>query len=249
MKQLGMLLVVLSLGATACSGSPTVVVGQLETEVARALAQTQAAYSPTPAATDTDAPTATPAPTDTPAATDTPEPTNTPRPTATRRPTATPDIGTLDNPFPYGIEVPLTWTGGGQSSEWSLQVLEVIRGDDANRLARQANTFNDDPPAGASWMFVKVKVTLTGGDAMQFDYTDLVVISGGQMFDAFDFSVCCTDDMGYRKLEANIAVPGTSVEGWIIRPVMLDDAEPRLALNIDMFNPDLDEGLFFDLSP
>jgi hypothetical protein len=245
------LLVCLSL--TACVGSPTVSADQLQTEVAVALAQTQAAHSPTPEATATEAVTSTPAPTETPTATNTPaatstrEPTNTPRPTSTRRPTATPSLGTLNSPFPYGLDVPLRRSSRGQTSEWSLQVLEVIRGDEANAIARRANTFNDAPPAGASWMFVKVKVTLVSGAAFTLDHYELAVISGGQIFGGFDFSVCCTDDIGYAELDASIALPGTSVEGWVIRPVILDDAKPLLALNIDDSSPNLDDGLFFSL--
>jgi len=133
-------------------------------------------------------------------------------------------------------------------SDWSLQVLEVIRGEEANTIVHRANQFNDEPPAGTSWMLVKVKVTLVDGQVLTFDYSDAAILSGGQLFVGLDFSVCCTEERGYPEIDAKIAAPGFSAEGWIIRPVMLDDPHPLLVLNVDLFNPSLEDGLFFALS-
>lgn len=213
----------------------------LETAVAQALQATAQAASPTPKST------ATPRPTSTPAATRTPRPTV---PTRTPRPTSTPDYGTAaSNPFPFGYEVSLTRSeNGNEVTDWTLQVLEVIRGEEADRLVHRANQFNDPPPAGTSWMFVKVKVTLVSGQVLTFDDSDAAILSGGQLFVGFDFSACCTDDVGYPEIDAKIAAPGYSSEGWIIRPVMLDDEKPLLVLNVDMFNPSIEDGLFFALT-
>jgi hypothetical protein len=181
--------------------------------------------------------------------TNTPAGTNTPKPTQTPRPTATPKLGTLDNPYPYGVEAPLTHTSNSQRSNFTIQVLNRIRGDDANNIIHTANTFNDDPPAGTSWMLVQVKVTLTDGSAFKITSHDVSVISGGQIFGGFDFSACCTEDMGFPELDASIALPGTSVEGWVIRPVFLTDEKPLLALGINTYQPNMNKGIFLSLHP
>jgi hypothetical protein len=232
----------LMVGLAACSSPATLSPNQMQTEIAAAVAATQAAQQLSPVLTSTPAATNTQEPTNTPAATSTPKPTNTPRPTAT------PDQGTIKSPFPFGEEVSLYRESFGQRSDWSLQVQDVIRGDEADTIVRRANQFNDEPPAGASWMLIKVKVTLLKGAAFTLDATDIAVISGGQIFAGVEFGVCCTEDNGYPELDANIALPGTSVEGWVIRPVLLNDEKPLLALNIDEYQPNLDDGLFFDLS-
>jgi hypothetical protein len=232
-----LVIVALSFGLAACAAPATVSPQQVQTEVALALAQTQAAFSPTPPP-----PSATP----TPAATATPRATATPGPTRTPRPTATPNVGSLKLPYPLGEEITLTYEAGGQRSEFSFQVLEVIRGDEANLIVKRANMFNDDPPGGASWMLARVRVTLLSGAAYQLRAPDVGVISGGQIFAGFA-SVCCTEDRGYPLLDANIAAPGVGVEGWVIRPVLLTDDRPVLALGLSSFQPDLNDGLYFAL--
>ena len=179
--------------------------------------------------------------------TNTPAGTNTPKPTKTPRPTPTPKLGTLDAPYPYEMEVPLTSTSNGQKSTFTVQVLNVIRGDEANAIVKSANQFNDEPPAGASWMLIKLNVMLTGGSAFRLTNYDISVISGGQIFGGFARSVCCMEDAGYGKLDANIALPGTSVFGWVIRPVLLTDEKPLLALGMNNFKPDLDDAIFIAL--
>jgi len=158
-----------------------------------------------------------------------------------------PVYGTMRSPFPFGEEASLNNKANGQHSDWTLQVLDVIRGYDANKIIHNSNMFNGSPPAGASWMLIKVKVTLKSGDALSLNAYDISVVSGGQFFSGLQF-VCCTGDFGYPELNANIASPGTSVVGWVIRPVLINDEKPLLALNINSFNRDLDKGLFFALS-
>jgi hypothetical protein len=179
--------------------------------------------------------------------TQTPSGTNTPQPTRTPRSSPTPKVGTLDMPYPYEREVPLAYTLLGNKSYFTVQVLNVIRGDEANAIVKKANQFNDDPPAGTSWMLVKVNVMLTDGSPLKLTSYDIGVISGGQIFAGLDFSVCCTEEMGYGELDANIALPGTSVFGWVIRPVVLTDEKPLLAFGLKSYNQDLDKAIFVAL--
>ena len=233
-------LLALATAAAACGGPATVPPGKVQTEIARALAATVTAFTPTAAPPTT---TTTPAPTQTPRATVTPRPTNTPRPTAT------PDQGSQASPFPYGQERTLQSTlADGRTSEVSFVVMEVIRGPEADAIVRRANLFNDEPPAGASWMLIKLRVTLQSGAAFSIDASDVAVVSGGQLFSGLQLAVCCTGDVGYPELDASIAAPQTSVDGWVIRPALLADPRPLLVLGLNAFEPDLDEGLFFALT-
>ena len=205
----------------------------------------------TPVATiEVSEPTAAPRSTDTPRPTSTPRPTNTPVP-PTATPTATPVWGTLDAPFPLGEEAHLSMRVRviDNLSDFSIQVADVIRGDEANRIVYTANMFNDEPPQGTSWMLVKVIVTLNDGGPLVIDASDFAVVSGGQIFGGLDIQAvaCCTEEVGYPELHATIASPGTTVEGWIVRPVFVDDEKPLLALGINPLYPDLSDGIYFAL--
>ena len=259
------IVVLMIVSLMACSTPPAVSPYLIQTKVAQALAETQAVSTsnsmpsdtqvvdtPTPIPSDTPSETVTPIPTAKPSSTRTPKPTN--APTAT----ATPSRGTLNSPFKYNEEVSLfsaylsdvSLIGelDERQSKWTLQVLEVIRGDEANAIIYDANSFNDAPPAGTSWMLVKVKVTLLDGEALTLSAYDIAFISNGILYAGSNWGACCTQDIGYEELDANIALPGTSVEGWVIRPVFLDDTKPLLALNLDDYSPNMGKGLFFELS-
>ncbi|MCE5260221.1 MAG: hypothetical protein LLG44_14360 [Chloroflexi bacterium] len=227
------------LSCTTSHDKPTI---DIEWEVAKALAQTAEAFTSTPLPTETMPTTNTPVPTRTIAVTNTPKPTKIPVPTATIT------RGSFNSPFPFAEEIDLVNSSSDKKSEWSLQVLNVIRGDEANYIINDANQFNDDPPVNTSWMLIKVKVTLKNGNALTLDASDLSVISNGLLYAGSTFGVCCTENNGYPELDANIAVPGTSVEGWVIRPVGIDDKAPLMALNITKYSPDMTKGLFFALS-
>jgi hypothetical protein len=98
-------------------------------------------------------------------------------------------------------------------------------------------------------MLIQVKVTLEEGAAYRLTNYGVDVISGGQIFGGTSNFVCCTEEVGFAELDANIALPGTSVEGWVIRPVLLTDEKPLLALGLNSYSPDLKDGVFFVLHP
>ena len=97
-------------------------------------------------------------PTEMPDSTSTPEPTATVAPTATPQPEPTPTTGAIgtgrSNPVPLG-EV-------GQAGDWEIQVLEVVRGDDAYNRLIEANQFNDPAPQGMEYAVVNVRVKYNG---------------------------------------------------------------------------------------
>ena len=71
-------------------------------------------------------------------------------------PTSEPALpgGARDNPFPFGE---LAETG-----DWDLQVLEVVRGEDASDMLLEANPFNEPPPDGYEYVLVNMFARYTG---------------------------------------------------------------------------------------
>lgn len=158
--------------------------------------------------------------------------------------------GTRAMPVPFGTPVALTDTAFGETWSWSLQVLEVIRGDAANAIVAQAGPYyNDKPEAGTSWMLIKLRVTLDAGGVFTFSSHDVDVLASGQLFSGHRYDVCCIEELGYPWLDASLADPGTSVEGWAVLPVATDESAPLLVLNVDEHRTDLEDGVYLALTP
>ncbi len=158
--------------------------------------------------------------------------------------------GTRSSPVPFGVPVALTNTAFGETWSWSLQVLEVIRGDAANVIVEQAEPhYNSKPEAGTSWMLIKLRVTLDAGGVFTFSSHDVNVLASGQLFSGHRYDVCCIEELGYPWLDASIADPGTSVEGWAVVPVATDESAPLLVLNVDEHRTELEDGVYLSLTP
>jgi hypothetical protein len=50
------------------------------------------------------------------------------------------------------------------TGDWEVTLLEVVRGEDAAKLAQEANQFNEPAPAGNGYVAVKLRVRFTGTD-------------------------------------------------------------------------------------
>jgi len=181
-------------------------------------------------------PSPTPLPTDTALPTKTPKNTNTPLPTKTPRPTSTPKAGTLENPLPYGVT---SWyvESGGIRSEYTITVLENIRGADAWVAVSRANMFNDEPPQGMEYILIHIEIAHTGNDSgvVEIDEYDFGIETQNQLFDAFDTSVCCLEDVGYPELDVAL-LAGAKADGWIALPVFIEDNGPLLTIKFNMFD-------------
>lgn len=161
----------------------------------------------------------------------------------------TPSIGNINNPYPFDSDIDLVYTAmGGEKSYFRLRVAEIIRGESANDLVRQANMYNENPLPGTSWMLINLSVTLDDGTAIFLDGYDFSVISSGKIYSGFDtVSACCLRDLGLPEFETNIAIPGTTANGWITRLVNTSDTKPLLVINLDEYNTDLGQGIYFSL--
>ncbi|RIK38093.1 MAG: hypothetical protein DCC58_17120, partial [Chloroflexi bacterium] len=98
-----------------------------------------------------------------------PAPTSTPRPIATATPVPSPTPPVVGqsraNPIPFGAT--------GATSDWEVQVLEVVRGADALARLKDANQFNADPLPGMEYVLASIRVKYIGAesDAQSIDFT------------------------------------------------------------------------------
>ena len=195
-----------------------------------AISQTQSAYTSTPDLANISFATPTLA-------------TLTPPPTDIPTVSPIPEIGSKDSPIPFGQKGTLTDPLSGGT--FDLQVHEVLRGEQASYLIRQASTKNLNPPQGMEYILIKVTVTLDSGNLNLGDY-DFIVFSNGNLSDSFSSPVCCMTNVGYQIFHAELSSLGSSTDGWIVRMAYINDPKPLL---IYRTGNDLSNGVYFSLSP
>lgn len=178
------------------------------------------------------------------------EPTSEPtaEPTATAEPTSTPlpppEGTSRGNPYPMDALV--------EAPNWDIQVLEVVRGEEAWAAIQAANQFNEPPPDGMQYVLVRLKAVSTHADAESH------LISGS------DFHL--TGDRFQRYRNASVVAPepelsgelftGGETEGWIAFAVGQDEGQLMLVVDeLANFDDDrfryiaLDEGASVTVDP
>lgn len=98
--------------------------------------------------------------------------------------------------------------------DWEIQVLEVLRGDEAMALLEQASPFNKphkDP--NMEYTLVRLRVKYIGADAAKHIYGKVFrsLGSAGEIYDAVSFIDIETPA---PELEADLP-PGGETEGWV----------------------------------
>lgn len=131
------------------------------------------------------------------------------------------------NPASVGTTLPFTVKDILSDYGGTLNIQEVIRGEQAWQMIHEANMFNDEPAAGYEYMLAKAKVTITRNakadtavDLWNGDFT-LVSTSGT----AYDNQSVVTPD---PKIDASIYA-GSSNEGWVVFMVKKNDESPLIA--------------------
>jgi len=214
-----------------------------------ACAPSQQAIQTAIARTQTAIKTSTRRPTVTPQATHTLIPTLTFIPThipiITPRKTPTPNVGTLDNPFPFGMLATLSRSSGGEKIIFILQIKTVMRGQDAWSAIYSANRFNDAPPAGMEAIMIELYAkNISTSGILKFEKYDFSIVSRGRFIDAFDYSPCCLKNAGFLEFEILLA-PNGEASGWIASMVSEGDQSPILAAGSDQSGRG---GIYFSLA-
>lgn len=179
-------------------------------------------------------------PTETVAPTDTPAPTNTPAPTATPEPTMTPTpppVG-IGRSNPFGVGELVT------APNWDVQVLEVIRGEDAWALITQANQFNDPPSEGNEYILVRISATSTYADDEAHRISDSdFKLTGNRLVRYRPASVVSPEP----ELDAELFAGGQA-EGWAVFEVGQEESELMLIVD-ELFSFDDDRFRYIALEP
>jgi hypothetical protein len=192
-----------------------------------------------------------PAPTRTAGPSETPEPTSTPRPTATAKPTATPTV------IPLGFSRSKPFAAGSPAAvpNWTVQVREVRRGEEAWKTIQAANFYNDPAPEGMEYVLIKLWVQSRHDDE-----------SAENSIGACDFAVTGDRLRLYTCNIVSILVPeprldarlysGGETEGWVA--YLVGQGEGSLLLMVDeTFNfsdsanryLQIEEGAVIEISP
>ena len=117
--------------------------------------------------------------------------------------------GTLNNPANMGETVVVKIAG----KTLEITVLDVIRGDNAYKLIKNANIINPDPKQGYEYLLVKVRFAYTEG-------------KGSLHVSSYDFKAY-VDGAGYSptwvvlpkdkpEFKGVDLIPGGQTEGWIV---------------------------------
>jgi hypothetical protein len=148
---------------------------------------------------------------------DTPLPTTTPAPATT--PTAPPQGFSRSNPFPA--------TGVANVPNWDVEVLDVVRGDEAWSRIQSANQFNEPPPEGMEYLLAQVRVTSTYGDEQTHH------IGGSDFMVTGERNVCYSPASvasPQQELDAELASGGRAT-GWL--PFLISAGESDVMLVLD----------------
>jgi hypothetical protein len=155
------------------------------------------------------------------------EPTSEPAPTVTELPPAE-ELTPESEPVGSSPNNPLPSFEKLTTSDWEIQVLEVLRGEDALTALKQVSASNDAPEAGTEYLLVKVHVRYIGVNTSAFVYSKVFrsLGSAGEMYKTLSFTKVNVPE---PELEADLA-PGEETEGWIAFAVTEGETELVLVL-------------------
>lgn len=149
------------------------------------------------------------------------------------------EIGTRDNPagINEGVELKFSdWLEG--EVELEIELTEVIRGEEAWNIIREANQFNEEPEEGREYLMAKFYVMFKDLEEEPFDMNHArfdLVSEGGVTYEDF---------VSVSDVEPDLRVDlyeGSEHEGYTYFFVDEDDDNPLIA-----FERDRDHEIWFD---
>lgn len=126
--------------------------------------------------------------------------------------------------------------------EYSIRIVEVIRGDEAWDRVYAANQFNDPPLKGMDYVLVYAVVDLLSSTAegpVHVFLCDWQALSGGRLWQV---ASAFTPEPEF----GGVIFPGQTMEGWVLLQVKQTDPEPLLAWHINFY--DGTGGVWFSLA-
>jgi hypothetical protein len=115
------------------------------------------------------------------------------------------DLGkTADKPAPRSAKI--------NTQEWEVTVKEVMRGDEAWNMIKQADDANDPPPEGMEYTAVKVHVRYLGKPDQATRIDNFFFTSSDSSGVLYDFTSVTLPPPGLEVL----LFPGGEYEGWVV---------------------------------
>lgn len=138
----------------------------------------------------------------------------------------------IDKPAPIGTTITCVDTILGDQYILNITVVKAIRGNDAWKMIKEANMFNDPPKDGYEYVLVKVRIKYISGPSGQGYYINPVrfnaVSENGVMYEN-PFVVVPEPKLGGTIFQ------GATKEGWIAFEVSIDDKKPRMVFGFNEF--------------
>jgi serine/threonine protein kinase len=121
---------------------------------------------------------------------------------------------------------PLPSGSVARTADWDVEVVEMLRGDEAYRQLYRANNNNERPPEGMEYLLMRVAVTPRGGsDSFHFGDIDLV----GERAVVYDASAAVTPEP--RLMDSTPIDRGQRADRWAA--FLVGQEEQNLILRID----------------
>jgi hypothetical protein len=138
------------------------------------------------------------------------------------------------NPVPFGELY--------SAPNWDLQVLDMIRGDEAWQMIRQANQFNEPPRDGMEYVLVRIKAASTAADSEEHSIGNWDFNLTGSPLIQYDPGEVVAPD---PVLDATLYAGGEA-EGWVAFAIGQDEDNLMLVFD-EMASWDEDRFRFFAL--
>lgn len=135
---------------------------------------------------------------------------------------------------------------------WDVQVLEVVRGEQASVAVEAANMFNDPAPEGMEYLLVRVRAKCTYSDSEEHDISSSNFDLAGDQLQLYDARLLVVLE---PHLDASLYA-GEETEGWVVFLVAKGEGSLILILDDAGSSEDdrlrfiaLDEGASIGVSP
>jgi len=108
---------------------------------------------------------------------------------------------------------PLSITEPAITPDWEITVVEVLRGDEALEMLKQASASNDAPDDGMEYLLINVRVKYVGTNPSAYVYEKIFrsLGSANEMYKSLSFIKI---EVPEPALEADLAA-GEETEGWV----------------------------------
>ena len=130
------------------------------------------------------------------------------------------------------------------TDDWEINIIDVIRGEEAWQMVLEANQFNDPPQDGFEYMVVKVHVHNISTDENPLSMDGMFFKSTGSAGALYDSPILVDPE---PQLGASL-YPGGETEGWVILQAKIGETDMKLVFD-SLFDFGGENKRFISLEP